>query len=195
MPISCEPCRQRKIRCPRTKPGPCSTCVRRNIPSSECIYAAPRSPRPDPRYRRNSDMAVTTTPTEELVERIGVLENLLRDHIAHWEFPPPDDAPPLTISAAPSDLHTPPSDGGIQADCPPVGRLITSNSGHTRCQPFHSTWDSAIVGSDDGIDDPLGQAFNQPLEDLISPLPPVSQCSALIENFFTIFSPVSLLEC
>ncbi|KAK0659569.1 hypothetical protein DIS24_g3909 [Lasiodiplodia hormozganensis] len=143
------------------------------------------------------DMAVTTTPTEELVERIGVLENLLRDHIAHWEFPPPEDAPPLPMSADPSSaLHTPPSDG-IQADCPPVGRLLTTGSGHTRYQPFHSTWDSAIVGSgggavassEDGIDDPLGQAFNQPLEDLISPLPPVSQCNALVENFFKIFSP------
>ncbi|KAF4544773.1 C6 zinc finger domain-containing protein [Lasiodiplodia theobromae] len=128
-------------------------------------------------------MAVTTTPTEELVERIGVLENLLRDHIAHWELPPPDDAPPLPMSADPSSaLHTPPSDG-VQADYPPVGRLLTTGSGHTRYQPFHSTWDSAIVGSgggamtsnEDGIDDPLGQAFNQPMEDLISPLPPVSQ--------------------
>lgn len=52
-----------------------------------------------------------------------------------------------------------------------------------------------MTSNEDGIDDPLGQAFNQPMEDLISPLPPVSQCNTLVENFFTIFSPVRLLEC
>ncbi|KAL1614080.1 hypothetical protein SLS54_010011 [Diplodia seriata] len=97
-------------------------------------------------------------------------------------------------------LHTPPSDV-LQADAPPVGRLITSGSGYTRYQPYHSTWDSALVGSglmrvgvvtcnEDGLDDPLGQAFDRPLDDLMSSLPPVSQCNALVENFFTVFSPL-----
>lgn len=38
---------------------------------------------------------------------------------------------------------------------------------------------------------PFGIAFCMPLEDLLLPLPPSSQCTELIEAFFTVFSPVS----
>jgi hypothetical protein len=67
-PVSCEPCRKRKIKCSRTRP-PCSTCQRRGCPTS-CIYVGhPLT------YGESSSSGVGN---EELLVRISNLENMLK---------------------------------------------------------------------------------------------------------------------
>lgn len=67
-PVSCEPCRRRKIKCSRTQP-PCTTCQRRGCASS-CVYAG----RHDVPVNHSGSSSLAN---EELLARITNLENIL----------------------------------------------------------------------------------------------------------------------
>ncbi|KAF2174190.1 hypothetical protein M409DRAFT_49053 [Zasmidium cellare ATCC 36951] len=86
LPVSCEPCRVRKIRCTRDA-APCSTCQRRGV-ADECRYAA--RPRP-PRHDSNAYTIAPISPLSsgasnaasghgsiELADRVRKLEQLLQ---------------------------------------------------------------------------------------------------------------------
>ncbi|KAG5759588.1 hypothetical protein H9Q69_014254 [Fusarium xylarioides] len=78
MPLSCEPCRRRKIKCPRNNSRgrtPCDTCVRRGIPDNECIYLRDQSSRRNAQMPRHADNSA-------LVARIDRLEELLRQSVS-----------------------------------------------------------------------------------------------------------------
>ncbi|KAJ9413954.1 hypothetical protein QL093DRAFT_2088869 [Fusarium oxysporum] len=75
MPLSCEPCRQRKIKCPRNDSRgqtPCNTCVRRGIPVTECIYLRDQSSRRNvlvPRHGGDSALGARIDRLEELLRQ------------------------------------------------------------------------------------------------------------------------------
>lgn len=125
LPISCEPCRVRKIRCPRDGPA-CGTCVRRRVPLEQCVYSTRRKPQISsqpqpqqfqPRARSLEDRSscpdtpvqqryegVAGEPNADLVARIEKLEKLLHAKNKHQEteqgkaqetVPPPLNVPQL----------------------------------------------------------------------------------------------------
>lgn len=210
LPISCEPCRGRKIRCPRNG-TPCETCLRRGIPRSECIYL------------RESAVTVTavhtpippTAPTghDELLARISALEDMLRrpssgklnsdtlqNGSASLLSPPLQNYYPDTasVSALPS-----PSDTVLSTR--PLGALVTSKTGHVRYQPRASQWNSTMHNNsssppnDESNDFDTANDGNFPYEldaavyqqDPCSLLPPMQQCNTLKSVYFSVFSPVS----
>lgn len=75
-PVSCEPCRRRKIKCSRER-APCSTCRRRQCPES-CIYLGTKD---------------VPEPNRELLARIDNLEDMLRKHTEAAQSARPVDAP------------------------------------------------------------------------------------------------------
>lgn len=79
-PVSCAPCRARKIRCSRTSP-PCDTCRRRRC-EEKCTYTGSISNNPNPTQTRRWEREDIHTgePTgreEELLERIRRLEEVV----------------------------------------------------------------------------------------------------------------------
>ncbi|KAG8361628.1 hypothetical protein FVEN_g670 [Fusarium venenatum] len=164
MPLSCEPCRQRKIKCPRNiNRGriACDTCVRRGIPVTECIYLRDQWSRrnvPMPRHGDNS----------ALVARIDRLEELLRQSLssansepgtlsAELELEPeplPEMEPTTELLSPESTLHqSAATSSSVQSDAsltqtyrgvPPVGVIIRYASGHERFEPASLQWSSVI---------------------------------------------------
>jgi hypothetical protein len=211
MPLSCEPCRERKIRCPRTANspgGPCATCVRRGVPAGECVFLRDIYGR---RASRPRTPAVDTTASDEnrgasnseLLERIRKLESLVVGNANN-------SAPRASVEAAtvPSPLG---SHSGGQAGTRPPGRtsrgsLIKTPSGHERYEPLSSKWSSVLVNSPmgDGVSaDALttGSGYEFPftngrfqLEDVLSALPAMSHCDELRDVYMSVFAPVSNIE-
>lgn len=155
MPLSCEPCRERKIRCPRKSNrngGPCDTCVRRGIPSSECVYLR------DIIYQRrqqqnssNSRSSVTDTPNNaELVARIDRLEEILvqaQQQQQTQTLPQMQQDQPSGASlfrgndnndCSPTGLPTPVSIHSSN------GALRKSDTGYERYEPSFSRWLSVL---------------------------------------------------
>jgi hypothetical protein len=88
LPISCEPCRVRKIRCPRDA-TPCGSCRRRGVSAAACQYAKrtpvmrPRSPPqstvqelPSPLTDTRS-LDMPSSENADLASRVRKLEQLL----------------------------------------------------------------------------------------------------------------------
>lgn len=96
IPISCEPCRLRKIRCSRPRgPPPCETCVRRNI-ASRCQYAdrqhvhppAPQDALPSPISERSASNPSTSLSNEDLAARVANLEAVIQGRAKGLQIPP-----------------------------------------------------------------------------------------------------------
>ncbi|WJG35743.1 uncharacterized protein FOBCDRAFT_186369 [Fusarium oxysporum Fo47] len=168
MPLSCEPCRRRKIKCPRNNSRgrtPCDTCVRRGIPVTECIYLRDQSSRRNvlmPQHAGNS----------ALVARIDRLEELLRQSVSsagseprklHTELelerererePEPGSEQAADFLSPESTLHqsattwsSTQSDASLNqphASMPPVGVIIRYESGHERFESVSSQWSPMI---------------------------------------------------
>ncbi|KAF9249531.1 transcriptional regulator family: Fungal Specific TF [Penicillium roqueforti] len=216
LPISCEPCRVRKIRCPRNGPA-CGTCIRRRVPLEQCVYSTRRKPsqrqpqqsQPQARPLENRSSSPETTlqphyqglagePDADLVARIEKLEQLL-----HAKNQQPDTTP--------SSLNFPQLDSEVQETrrLGPVttfttGTLIPSTSGHVRFLPFTSgrrvfsraTQESPFLSQESAmIDTPSGpypfgehDAENRP--NLLAKLPPTEYCNQLKDLYFHSIAPL-----
>ena len=100
LPISCQACRTRKIRCSRDG-RPCQTCVRRGLGAEDCIYLG--QPRLSAEQSSPGDSAVQN----ELLARIRNLEGLLQKQMSsHAGTPTGGAVSPLGgTSAALSLIH------------------------------------------------------------------------------------------
>jgi hypothetical protein len=210
-PVSCEPCRKRKIRCSRTRP-PCDTCRKRRCPES-CTYAAYReiaAPQDIP-----FDMNV------ELLNRITNLENHLRQHTysavvnngcsGPMLSPPIEELESTSSDLSPnsflnvSNISPSPASSTLQR----VGSLTTSSSGNVRYETRASQWTAVLANThialaapsldedfDDSEDSKSGFPFTSlsvpTLEELLTLLPPIQQCDYLKNVYFNVFSPVCL---
>jgi hypothetical protein len=210
-PVSCEPCRRRKIKCSRTRP-PCDTCSRRGLPES-CVYKGTRDEplRPLP-----------VPPNEELLNRINHLETLLLKHTGA-QVPTPNarmTSPMISPPTKSTQMFHPSPESFISDNSSPrtliserstsrgmgVGVLTTSPNGNVRYEPKSSQWSSVLANTalsiatpslDDQDDSSLVTGFpftSAPIssvDELISMLPPMQQCDYLKDRYFAVFSPVS----
>lgn len=164
MPISCEPCRGRKIRCLRAKDsaGCCETCIRRGIPPSQCVFLGYHHHYFQPAGERSSE----DPSNGELLARIRDLETLVRGQAANSPSPPiPSVHNGLTPSTQASSSRGPSSNGYKseteeaampvqltppmhESSRPPqhvsYGTLSTSDRGHVQFNPHGSQWSSVL---------------------------------------------------
>ncbi|KAK7572270.1 hypothetical protein V3481_017465 [Fusarium oxysporum f. sp. vasinfectum] len=208
MPLSCEPCRQRKIKCPRNDSRgqtPCNTCVRRGIPVTECIYLRDQSSRrnvPMPRHGGNS----------ALVARIDRLEELLRQSVSsavseprklHTELdlepelePEPEQAvdllsPESTLHQSATTWSSTQSDASRtqpHSSMPPVGVIIRSESGHERFEPASSQWSPVIQNN------PVCIGVKTNIDQNISGSMPFSMNSSNTTDLLELLPPASYCE-
>lgn len=208
-PVSCEPCRQRKIKCSRTKPV-CDTCQRRRC-VDRCIYK---------NVRDGGIVTITASANDELLNRISNLEQLLKKHTGA-EIPGFVDeysmipSPPVDVSQnsqlSPESFV---SDNSHQISTSDYqsplssGVLTSTSSGNVRYEPRSSQWTSVLANTNlsietPSLDDQEGSsiAFGFPfiettapsIEELLSSLPPMQQCDYLKNQYFAVFSPVCAL--
>lgn len=163
MPISCEPCRARKIRCPRNRSpqgniGPCDTCIRRGIPLSDCIYL-----RQTIASRSAAEQASNGTSNEELLQRIRTLEGLVREQIItsgsqnapstipiHGQPTPvsphteAERSQPLLDAESPLSLRPSLSSQCRETPYSAAGTLSISETGYVKYEPRASQWNSIL---------------------------------------------------
>lgn len=221
VPLSCEPCRERKIRCHRTSPGicrTCDTCLRRGIPLEECIFLRdlPRSQRPiNRRLQRTSNAnASQMTESQRLYARIEKLESYLKasnpaaldgatstPRARHEDLSMLSTLPP-TISPSPSIPNTD-GQGRRSTSAATTGhqKIHRTASGHQTYEPFPSVFQSCLDGDDAEISrldrsDSCRQfpftTTTSSLGDLLSVLPPLRHCDALKDLYMRVFGSVSV---
>jgi hypothetical protein len=200
-PLSCEPCRKRKIRCSRDR-TPCEACVRRGY-SQSCVYV-----RQD--LLGNTHSHDCSSSSEELIERIRSLEALLHQHIG-------SSSPSAALGQSNLSPTALPSAGSIPERSPPEltptrsppllpqipGVLRSTQSGYQQYEPRLSQWKSVVPNATlDAIGDVNVHANHEitgfPFEGnavldrkiLLASLPPARQCDELLEVYFRVFSPV-----
>ena len=205
LPISCQACRTRKIRCSRDG-RPCQTCVRRGLGAEDCIYLG------QPRLSAEQPSPGESAVQAELLARIRNLEALLQRQMSSQAGTPTGGAvSPLGGTSAAGSL--PESDIGPAAEWDSfgsimdnVGSLHTSPSGHVRYVPLASQWESLVAKSpaaeclrnndsdvaddDDDLQIPLAKNGTISREELLAALPPASCCNALKDVYFQVFSTV-----
>ncbi|CAG7922092.1 unnamed protein product [Penicillium olsonii] len=205
LPISCQACRTRKIRCSRDG-RPCQTCVRRGLGAEDCIYLG------QPRLSAEQPSPGESAVQAELLARIRNLEALLQRQMSSQAGTPTGGAvSPLGGTSAAGSL--PESDIGPAAEWDSfgsimdnVGSLHTSPSGHVRYVPLASQWESLVAKSpaaeclrnndsdvaddDDDLQIPLAKNGTVSREELLAALPPASCCNALKDVYFQVFSTV-----
>ncbi|OAK99966.1 hypothetical protein IQ06DRAFT_250469, partial [Phaeosphaeriaceae sp. SRC1lsM3a] len=183
LPISCEPCRNRKIRCSRPRgPPPCETCVHRSLTSS-CVYAhrgdvpSPTHPPQPPTPLSERSTSASSLSGENLTARVARLEALVR--VPNASEPEPPNPRPLTAPAKTK------------------GALSFSNSGHVRFVPWPLYPDSSQPSchpqqaATSSIDlscgpYPVGDKHLDK-QDLLLLLPPRTHCTLLKNVFFESF--------
>ncbi|KAL4739216.1 hypothetical protein BDV11DRAFT_215352 [Aspergillus similis] len=189
VPLSCENCRQRKIRCITSSyQAPCDTCLRRGYASS-C------------RFRRQDSDDPRVPGSERLVD-VSALENLLRQNIAvttallskrnETRLPSPDSSP----SSLP---HVDAVEHSVTPE--PVrqsGRLVTTPSNHVRFVPSNGLDDSDLIDAMHGPTPDCSTGFpffelSRPggvSGELLDMLPPLPQVEELKSVYFKVFSPL-----
>lgn len=224
LPISCEPCRVRKIRCPRDTP-PCGTCVRRRVPPDQCVYRTRKLPQISsqrqlqqahpPSQPPGNDLTSLDThvqpschdparePNAALVSRIEKLEQLLhaKNQLQETALPPPSAPyldPELVERRRPEEPAT----------ALATGTLIPSTSGHVRFLPVTSGWrivhraaqESSLLNPESTVTDtpsgsyPFGEHDTENRPNLLAKLPPAQYCDQLKDVYFQSFAPVSFLS-
>jgi hypothetical protein len=186
-PISCEPCRVRKIRCSRPRgPPPCETCVRRSL-TSDCIYASRNEASPHPRPLlppsplSNRSASTVSQSEESLAARVAKLESMLQAQSAPVRVRPSSALPACVARSK--------------------GSLIVSESGHVRFTPFEHgqssdgplhTAQQTTAGSIDLSSGPFPFGRRQvAIRDLLTDLPGRNHCTQLKDVYFASFAPVS----
>ncbi|KAJ5348448.1 Fungal transcriptional regulatory protein [Penicillium brevicompactum] len=205
LPISCQACRTRKIRCSRDG-RPCQTCVRRGLGAEDCIYLG------QPRLSAEQSSPGDSAMQSELLARIRNLEALLQRQMSSQAGTPTGGAvSPLGGTSAAGSFSESDIGPGLEWDnfsfmMENVGSLHTSPSGHVRYVPLASQWeslvakspaaeclrnnDSDIVDDDDDLQIPLAKNGTISREELMTTLPPGSCCGILKDVFFQVFSTV-----
>ncbi|KAJ5888749.1 hypothetical protein N7495_008790 [Penicillium taxi] len=198
LPISCQACRTRKIRCSRDG-RPCQTCVRRGLGAEDCVYLG------QPRLSADHTVTGDTAVQNELLARIRNLEGMLQKQMNTQDSTSAsDEISPFSGSFSDSGF-----DGmnwsASNATMGSIGNLQTSPSGHVRYVPIASLWESVVATSpaaeclrnsdsdvtdDDDLHIPLLRDATISRVDLLALLPPSSQCDALKDVYFRVFSPV-----
>ncbi|KAL4870024.1 hypothetical protein BDV12DRAFT_68853 [Aspergillus spectabilis] len=202
LPISCQACRTRKIRCSRDG-RPCQTCVRRGLGAEDCIYLG--QPRLSSEHTLNADATVQS----ELLARIRNLEDMLQRQVGSHSG---DRQSPLASPSLTGSFSEPDSAIGLGlADCPrssvmsSFGTLQTFASGYVRYLPLAPQWSSVnptnspgdalpdissgIPEDDDDLRIPLSGTVAS-REELLAILPPSRYCDALKDVYFRVFSPL-----
>lgn len=207
-PVSCEPCRHRKIKCSRTKPI-CETCRRRKC-ADRCVYKG----------TNDGDISSSTASSnEDLLNRISNLEQLLRKHTgaeipgaepdySMMPSPPVEVGEPSQLSPASFISEHSQQTYRSEYESPLGGGVLTSTpSGNVRYEPRSSQWTAVLANTNLSIETPsledqedpnhtLGFPFTDSpaltTDELLSLLPPVQQCAYLKNQYFTVFSPVTL---
>ncbi|KAJ5151066.1 uncharacterized protein N7482_010318 [Penicillium canariense] len=200
LPISCQACRNRKIRCSRDG-RPCQTCVRRGLGAEDCIYLG------QPRLSSEHSSSADPTVQNELLARIRNLEGMLQKQVNSRTGTPVRGASPLGAPSASGSFSE--SEMGLEGWGSPmlshVGSLHTSPSGHVRYVPLASQWESVVVkgpaaeclrsfeadiADDDDLQIPLTRNGSVSGAELLALLPPGRYCDTLKEVYFRVFSPV-----
>ena len=205
-PVSCEPCRKRKIKCSRDS-QPCQTCLRRRVASDQCVYKG---------SREESPLQISNSTHQQLVDRIGNLERLLKHHTGS-EIPIANGESSSILSpliesyqhlqslpnSFTSELNLETSNPTEHTDR--LGVLTSTGNGNVRYEPRASQWTSVLTNTglsvdtpllDDGNDTDLSSGFpftssSVPSKDeLLSILPPIQHCDYLKDSYFKVFSPV-----
>lgn len=194
-PVSCEPCRQRKIKCSRTCP-PCDSCRRRRLTDS-CHYIRSRE-------SNNASSNGHIEENQRLLARINSLEEILRrqnttglgNNSDSLLLSPPTEAGQVqspTATATASSLQ---------------GELITSTAGDISYEPRASQWTSVLANTglaapvlSDSMEAittkngfPVDELSGLSMEDLIAILPPSQQTEYLKNTYFNVFSPVRIIS-
>ncbi|KAE8145473.1 hypothetical protein BDV25DRAFT_70337 [Aspergillus avenaceus] len=192
LPISCQACRTRKIRCSRDG-RPCQTCVRRGLGAEDCVYLG--QPRLSSEHMKATDAALQ----KELLARIRNLEDTL--HKQAGSYMSDSLSPQLSPSVAGSFSEADSAIGLSPDFRSPLtgnfGALQTFDSGYVRYLPLASQWGS-ITGDDIDSDIPEdGDDLQIPFskssisrEALLAMLPPSRYCDALKDVYFKVFSPM-----
>lgn len=179
LPVSCENCRRRKIRCSGVDDrAPCETCVRRGY-AATCTFKRESLPR-------------ATAQNGELLKQISDLNALLRQNISITKTSLEQGRDTLS----PPSVQTEASENDTQNDTSikvsPTGRLLTSASKHVRCLPYNRVGDAVLV---DLMQEPTcsplaGFAFSPAQQDLLGSLPALENCDKLKDIFLNVFSPL-----
>ncbi|CAI7582443.1 unnamed protein product [Penicillium palitans] len=200
LPISCQACRTRKIRCSRDG-RPCQTCVRRGLGAEDCIYLG------QPRLSAEQSSPGDSTVQNELLARIRNLEGLLQKQMnSHAGTPTGGAVSPLGGTSAAGSFSEPETWESLGPMLDNVGTLRTSPSGHVRYVPLASQWeslvakspaaeclpnlDSDIADDDDDLQIPLARNGSISHAELLSILPPGRYCDTLKDVYFQVFSSV-----
>lgn len=207
LPISCQACRTRKIRCSRDG-RPCQTCVRRGLRAEDCVYLG------QPRLSSEQASSGDTVAQNELFARIHNLEDLLQRQarLSHpFGAQGSDSLSPQMATPSSSESDSAIGLGSVESKGPmagSVGSLQTFQSGYVRYVPLASQWNSVVArGSagdclqnidteipddDDDLQIPLVRNGSVSKDELLSILPPGRYCDTLKEVYFRVFSPVCL---
>ena len=185
-PVACEACRERKIRCSRDG-QPCSTCVRRRV---RCWYAAGV----EEVQRQTQAAHVPPSPQSQngatdLAQRVQKLEELLRQAQYTAQSLPSQ----LTPSSEGTSHGNRATDGGLR------GNLRQTDGGYVRYIPSCDGWSHSSKGSGlAGVDFTAAVSTRQPftpsaniptaLKTLLSRLPPIPQCTELVQIYTASFA-------
>ncbi|OQE04373.1 hypothetical protein PENVUL_c034G01157 [Penicillium vulpinum] len=200
LPISCQACRTRKIRCSRDG-RPCQTCVRRGLGAEDCIYLG------QPRLSTEQSSPGDRTVQNELLARIRNLEAMLQKQMtSHTGTPSGGGVSPLGGTSAAGSFSEPETWDSLGPMLDNVGTLQTSPSGHVRYVPLASQWESLVAKSpaaeclrnsdsdiaedDDDLQIPLARNGGISRAELLAILPPGRYCDTLKDVYFQVFSTV-----
>ncbi|KIW78175.1 hypothetical protein Z517_08008 [Fonsecaea pedrosoi CBS 271.37] len=195
VPLSCENCRKRKIKCSGERPF-CDTCARRGF-SHTCFY-----------LRQNVQIPAGTS-SDEVLQRVRRVENLLerqvylleqrlepspksnssnQDTLSQHQSSSVNSSPWTEIEATPSET----------APATNVGTILVSEEGYERFIPGLASSDAESVNEliQSASAPPMSSSFPFSAEALaarralLDTLPPGRQCDELKDIFFEVFSPL-----
>ncbi|OJJ00693.1 hypothetical protein ASPVEDRAFT_51822 [Aspergillus versicolor CBS 583.65] len=187
LPLSCENCRQRKIRCITSGyNAPCDTCSRRGYASS-CRF---RRQDPYEAAARSPD-ATNVSSLEDLLRRNIAVTTALLDQRNEARLPSPESSSPASqIATGERPSQTVPNQQS--------GRLVVSPSNHVRFIPSNGLGDSELIDAmhETTSGCPTGFPFFEQAgasavsDELLDMLPPLPQLEELKAVYFEVFSPI-----
>lgn len=202
LPLSCENCRRRKIRCLGSG-VPCDTCRKRGVASScqfkRDIEQNPQRPEinQDVLLRRISDLESLLIRNIELASTSnGQHDHALRSPISQNDLPSLHNEPfEITVSSSGDDPYSECNNFELQRT--EVGSIVPSSSGHVRYIPYSTSCDSDVFHSlqtRSQLEPPSGALlFTDSIpntQSLIDMLPPFRHCDELLTIFLNVFSPL-----
>lgn len=186
LPVSCENCRRRKIRCLNSEEkAPCDTCLRRG-------YAATCT------FRRES-VSQAPAPSGELSKQILDLSSLIKQNISLTTASLEQQRgvrPSVSPQSEPTSGIACPASDDTNTQAFPTGRLLISASSHVQCLPFNRVGDASLL---ELIQEPVCNPFasfpfsagtSNIQHDIFHCLPSFNLCDRLKDIFLNVFSPL-----